>query len=100
VIHRVIPFLPRKTACAAAVVLLALTLAGCGRRGALEPPPGADLTSSSVVPTTPSLDAAASEGGATNTVSHDSSEPATPAKPKPATRKPFFNSFFLDPWVN
>jgi predicted small lipoprotein YifL len=82
-------------------VLLALALTGCGRRGALEPPPGSQLGMPSSGPVSPSLDAAATGNAVTTTPATPASgEPAKPAKPKLPLTKPMFKSFFLDPLVN
>lgn len=80
------------------MALLVLALAGCGRRGALEPPPGSGLSTPSTGPVSPSLDAAAS-GEATAT-KPAAEEAAKAAKPKPPATKPMFKSFFLDPYID
>ena len=65
------------------VVLMALAVAGCGRRGALEPPPGSAAAASAVEPS----------------VSANGSDmalmPGKSRKPKPV--QPGSDPFFLDP---
>lgn len=99
-----IPISFRKPAGAAILALLVLALAGCGRRGALEPPPGAGLSTPSTGPVSPSLDAAAATGGATATSPKPGAaakeEPGKAAKPKPPATKPMLKSFFLYPYID
>ncbi|TAL79754.1 MAG: hypothetical protein EPN75_09005 [Beijerinckiaceae bacterium] len=97
-----IPISFRKPAGAAILALLVLALAGCGRRGALEPPPDSGLSTPSTGPVSPSLDAAATTGGATATSPKQEAREALgkPAKPKPPATKPMLKSFFLDPYVD
>lgn len=79
----------------ASALVLALALAGCGRRGGVEAPPTSapegQANSAAPGPSAVSLDAAATNIPAA---------PAPAAKPaSPNPQPPLYKSFFLDPLV-
>jgi predicted small lipoprotein YifL len=80
------------------LVLLPLALAGCGRNGPLEAPPGATPEAASA--TTPAAVAAnppPPSPDAMSTAPPAAGPPPPPAKVVPVS--PVYNSFFLDPLV-
>lgn len=88
----------RSTACAklAIIMLTAVALASCGRKGPLEPPPSASVqpqsnTARSDVPT-PSQGTAASQAGALFAVPGEEPPPAA----APGRRKPFILDSILN----
>ncbi len=89
------PFL-RKLGGALCLAVLVLALAGCGRRGPLELPPGTpDSQAATPAATQPT---ATADAAATTASGTSPGQAAKPAKP-PATT-PAYKSFFLDPLVN
>lgn len=87
----------RSTACAklAIIVLTAVALAGCGRKGPLEPPPSASIqpqASQRADGPGPVPGSAASQAGAL--FAPPGEDPAPVAAP--GQRKPFFLDFLLD----
>lgn len=87
----------RSTACAklAIIVLTAVALAGCGRKGPLEPPPSASVqpqASQRAGAPGPAPGSAASQAGALFAPPGEDPAPAA----APGQRKPFFLDFLLD----
>ena len=87
----------RSTVCAklAIIVLTAVALAGCGRKGPLEPPPSASVqpqASQRVGAPGPAPGSAASQAGALFAPPGEDPAPAA----APGQRKPFFLDFLLD----
>ena len=77
------------------VAAIALSLASCGRRGPLEPPPGATVYSAPVTGTPGDYEAPANPGelAGQNTAAGAETLPPGAAKPPPHSPK----SFLLDP---
>ncbi len=87
--------LPNLTA-VALVAAVALSLASCGRRGPLEPPPGAPASNAPLTGTPGDYDAPANPGelaGQNTAASSGAEAPAAAKQPPPHARKPFV----LDP---
>ncbi len=98
------PF-PRKLAGAFVLALLVLALAGCGRRGPLEPPPAGAPDSQTSAPQ-PGQGTAADSQPASNPAPASPDAAASlgpnppPAPAKPGTVTPVLKSFPLDPLLN
>jgi len=85
---------PSKLGAAVLLAALALPLASCGRRGALEPPPGTPASAAPVSGTPDAYDTPASAGDLPGQNTANASAAATPAKAgapqaPPHTPKPF-----------
>jgi predicted small lipoprotein YifL len=91
-VRRTLPILPAIVFAAA----IALSLASCGRRGPLEPPPGAAVSSAPVTGTPGDYEAPANPGelaGQNTATSSGTEAPSAGKHPPPPARKPFV----LDP---
>ncbi len=76
------------------LTLLALLLAGCGRRGPLEPPPGTPASQAAATPTTGATYPATSSSSTAPATAQQA--PITGSNANPPSKGP---PFFLDPLV-
>lgn len=91
----------RKLGGAAVLALLVLTLAGCARRGPLEPPPDSQASSAPTSQTSSPPPPSASLPAASLDASANQVPNAVPQQPtKPAAVTPVSKSFFLDSLIN
>jgi len=91
-VRRILPNLPGIVLVAA----IALSLASCGRRGPLEPPPGAAISNAPLTGTPGDYEAPANPGelaGQNTATSSGAAAPAAAKQPPPHPPKPFL----LDP---
>jgi predicted small lipoprotein YifL len=86
------PAVASRVFCLSSLTFLALALAGCGRAGQLDPPPGTPANQP-----TASINTTSTMAGAPNTVGPGAPPAPTGsnANPQPSTGQPFF----LDPLV-
>jgi len=90
-VRRTFPIVPAVVFVAA----MALLLASCGRRGPLEPPPGAAVSNAPVTGTPGDYEAPANPGELAGQNTATSSGAEAPAAAKQPPRAP--KTFFLDP---